>query len=105
MDEISILIITFIIFMMLISFMEKFQNIKNWFKKWKIVDTSCNNVIPHNILTFWLTPQQMKDADRIYKEKGTIEYTFYPCGGIGFGCKVKVWKTNEYIDITDVSNW
>lgn len=83
-----------------------FDKIKRFFKRWKIVDTRKYNLDPikHN-LRFELTDQQVRDSERIYKEKGTIEYTFYPCGGIGFGCKVKVWKTGEYIDITDCSNW
>ena len=84
------------------------NKIKHWFKKWKIlVNTDRFKVepFPYPYTRFELTPKQMEDAKKIYEEKGTIEYTFYPCSGIGWGCKVKVWNTNEYIDITDVSNW
>lgn len=78
----------------------------NWFKKWKLVDTTKYSIEPHGKPgKFQLTNQQIEQANKIYKEKGTIEYIFYPCGGLGYGVKVKVWKTNEYIDITDVSNW
>ena len=42
---------------------------------------------------------------KIYKEKGTIAYIFYPCGGIAWGVKVRVLNTGEEIDITDVSCW
>lgn len=89
------------------KFIVMWDKIKHWFKKWKFVNTDQYRVdpFPYPYLRFELTPKQMEQAKQIYKDKGTIEYTFYPCGGIGWGCKVKVWETNEYIDITDVSNW
>lgn len=53
---------------------------------------------------FSLSPKEYEDAEKIYKEKGTIEYIFYPCG-IAWGVKVKVVKTGEEINITDVETW
>lgn len=78
----------------------------NWFKKWKLVDTTKYDIEPIGRKgKFQLSDREIEDAETIYKAHGTIEYTFYPCAGIGWGVKVKVWKTGEYIDITDVSNW
>ena len=54
---------------------------------------------------FSLSPQEYEDAEKIYKEKGTLEYIFYPCAGLAWGVKVKVIKTGEIINITDVSCW
>ena len=86
--------------------MKILKNFIKWCGKWKVVDTSKYEIeLPGTRERFELTPAQKARADQIYKDKGTIEYTFYPCGGIGWGCKVKVWSTGEYIDITDVSNW
>ena len=42
---------------------------------------------------------------KIFKEKGTISYEFYPCAGIGWGVRLHVLKTGEIIDITDVESW
>lgn len=83
------------------------KKIKHWLTKWKFVNTDKYSIeeYPYPFTRFELTKQQMRNVDRIYKEKGTLEYTFYPCGGIGWGFKVKIWKTNEEIDLTDVSNW
>lgn len=80
-------------------------NCKNWFKKWKLVDSSKFRIIPFSETGrfFKLTAQEKEDAEKIYKEKGTIAYTFYPCGGIGWGVKVCVLDTGEEIDITDYS--
>ena len=78
----------------------------NWFKKWKLVDTTKYSTEPkYKRGRFQLTEKQLEEIDKIIKEKGTVEFTFYPCGGIGYGVKVKVWKTGEYIDITDVNSW
>lgn len=83
------------------------NKIKHWLKKWKVVNTNRFSIepFPYKNLRFELTDKQMKQSEQISKEKGTIEYTFYPCRGLGWGCKVKVWETNEYIDITDTDNW
>lgn len=82
------------------------RGVKLWCKKWKLVDKTKNKIIPQSEMKryFSLSPQEYKDAERIYKEKGTIEYHFCP-GTIGWGVKVKVLKTGEEIDITDVSCW
>lgn len=83
------------------------RNTKLWCKKWKLIDKSKNKIIPNSELGryFSLSPKEYKDAEKIYKEKGTIEYIFYPCAGIGWGIKVKVLKTGEEINITDVNCW
>lgn len=82
-------------------------NCRHWFKKWKLVDSSKCRIIPFSEMGrfFELTSQEKKDAEKLYKEKGTISYEFYPCGGIGWGIKIHVLKTNEIIDITDVDSW
>ena len=76
-------------------------------KRWKLVDKYSNKIVPNSELKryFSLSPQEYKDAEKIYKEKGTIAYIFYPCGGIAWGVKVRVLDTNEEIDITDVTCW
>jgi len=81
---------------------------KNWFKKWKLVDSSKFRIIPFSEMGrfFELTPQEKKDAEKIYKEKGTISYEFYPCGGIGWGVRVHLLDTkDETINITDITSW
>ena len=82
------------------------RNVKLWCKKWKLVDKSKNKIIPQSEMKryFSLSPKEREDAEKIYKEKGTIEYTFYPTG-IAWGVKVRVLKTGEEIDITDVTCW
>ena len=83
------------------------RNLKLWCKKWKLIDKSENRIIPNSEMKryFSLSPQEYEDAEKIYKEKGTIAYIFYPCGGIAWGIKVRVLDTDEEIDITDTSNW
>ena len=83
------------------------RKIKYWIRRYKILDTWKYRYYPLSEadLYFRLSPIERLKADKILEEKGNIEYIFYPCGGIGWGVKVKVWKTNEYIDITDVSCW
>ena len=83
------------------------HRLKNEFKRWKVVDKYSNRIIPIEDMDihFTLSPIEYEQAEKIYKEKGTIEYTFYPCGGIGWGVKIRVLKTGEEIDITDVSCW
>ena len=85
-----------------------FKNkLKRESKRWKIVDTFSNKIIPLDNMKryFSLSPQEYEDAEKIYKEKGTIAYIFYPCGGIAWGIKVRVLDTDEEIDITDVTCW
>lgn len=76
-------------------------------KKWKLVNTDKYRIekYPYPNIRFELTPEQTKLCRNIYKHNGSLEYTFYPCSGIGWGCKVKVRKTGEIINITDVSSW
>ena len=83
------------------------RGIKLWCKKWKLVDKSENKIIPQSEMKryFSLSPKEFADAEKIYKEKGTLEYIFYPCGGIAWGVRVRVIKTGEIINITDVSCW
>lgn len=85
--------------------MRFWRKFKYKFLRWKLINTSKYLIIPKDKYYFILSDKEQQKAKEIYKNKGTIEYTFYPCGGIGWGCKVKVWKTNEYIDITDMSDW
>lgn len=84
-----------------------FKKIKHWFKKWKLVDTDHFSIdpFPYPYMRFELTALQNWKAKQIFKEKGTVEYTFYPRKGVGWGVKVKVWETGEYIDITDSNKW
>ena len=83
------------------------QKIKSEIKRWKLVDKYSNRIVPIDDMKryFSLSPQEYKDAEKIYKEKGTIAYIFYPCGGIAWGVKVRVLDTNEEIDITDITCW
>lgn len=83
------------------------ETIRDWVTRFKIVDTWNYMIIPHshNKYYFKMSPQEYEDADNIYKDKGTISYEFYPCGGIGWGLKVRIVKTGEVFDITDVSSW
>ena len=76
-------------------------------KRWKLVDVHSNKIIPFDDMKryFSLSPKEYEDAQKIYKEKGTISYEFYPCGGIAWGVKVKVLKTGEEINITDIESW
>ena len=82
------------------------HRLKYQLKRWKIVDKYSYKIIPIEDLKryFILTKEEYKDAQIIYKEKGTISYEFYPTG-IGWGVKIHVEKTGEVIDITDVSTW
>ena len=80
---------------------------KDYLRRWKIVDTWKYRIIPHSEMDrhFILSSIEKNEADEIYKEKGTLEYHFFPCSGIGWGVRVKVVKTDEIIDITDITNW
>ena len=65
------------------------RNLKLWCKKWKLIDKSENRIIPNSEMKryFSLSPQEYEDAEKIYKEKGTLEYIFYPCAGLAWGVK------------------
>lgn len=81
------------------------MNIKNWFKKWKLYDSSKYDIIPKYIkYNFRLSPTQIKQVEKLYSKYGNMDYIFYYTG-IGIGFKVKIWKTNEYIDLTDYDTW
>lgn len=85
-----------------------FWNKIKWkFTKWKLVDTSKYDLVPWEDKKryFILSPKEYEDAEKLYKEKGTISYEFYPCAGIAWGVKIHVLKTDEIIDISDVSTW
>ena len=83
------------------------RKLKSLLKRWKIVDTYKYWIVPEldRNRHFILTEKEYNKACEVYKEKGTITYEFYPCGGIGWGVKIHVLKTNEIIDITDVDSW
>jgi hypothetical protein len=83
------------------------QKIKFEIKRWKLVDKYSNRIVPIDDMKryFSLSPIEYERAKKIYKEKGTIAYIFYPCGGIAWGVKVRVLDTSEEIDITDVTCW
>ena len=83
------------------------QKIKSEIKRWKLVDKYSNRIVSIDDMKryFSLSPIEYERAEKIYKEKGTIAYIFYPCGGIAWGVKVRVLDTNEEIDITDVTCW
>lgn len=85
-----------------------FWNKLKWkFLKWKLVDTSKYCLIPweDGKRQFTLSKKEYEDSQKLYKEKGTISYEFYPCAGIGWGVKIHVLKTGEIIDISDVDSW
>lgn len=82
--------------------------IKHKFIKWKLVDTSKYCLIPRNGIgrgVFTLSDKEYEESEKLYKDKGTISYEFYPCNGIGWGVKIHVLKTGEIIDITSYDNW
>lgn len=80
------------------------RKVKHFFTKWSIVNKDKYRIIPNRELIFRLTPRQREIVNDIIRTEGTVEYTFYPCGGILWGLKVKVWKTGAYYDITDLAN-
>lgn len=83
------------------------QKIKRQLKRWKLVDKYSNRIIPNSELEryFILTPKEFEEAKKLYKEKGTLSYEFYPCAGIAWGVKIKILKTDEVIDISDYDSW
>ena len=81
--------------------------IKFTLKRWKIVDSTKYWIIPEDDRKyhFILSEKEYNEAEKLYKEKGTISYEFYPCAGFGWGIKIHVLKTDEIIDITSYDNW
>ena len=75
---------------------------KLWITKWKIVDTSKYQLVNRDELGKWfsMSDKEYKKSQKIYKEKGSISYEFYPCGGIGWGLKIHC-KDGEIIDRFD----
>lgn len=86
--------------------MKYLKNIRKWLTKWKLVDSSKYEItkFPSPTLKFVLTEWQQEQVNKLYKKYGNMDYCFY-FTGIGHGFKVKIWKTDKYIDLTDVSNW
>ena len=78
-----------------------------FFTRWKLVNKDKYCLVPwrDQKKQFTLSDKEYEDAKKIYKEKGTLAYIFYPCSGIAWGVKVRVLDTFEEIDITDVSSW
>lgn len=70
-----------------------------WLTKWKLVDTTKYELIKSNTTKFVLTDAQEEQVEKLFEEYGDMDYCFYSTG-IGIGLKVKLWKTNEYIDLT-----
>lgn len=78
-----------------------------WLTKWKLVDSTKYEIskFPYPTMRFILTEWQQLEVERLRKQYGEMDYCFYFIDGIGVGFKVKIWKTNEWIDLTDVSLW
>ena len=55
---------------------------------------------PYSTYTFKLTVWQQEQVDKLYEQYGDMDYCFYFIDGIGVGFKVKIWKTNEWIDLS-----
>jgi len=72
----------------------------------KIALWKLHNKIKENDFSkaFILTDTQKKLSEDIFKDKGNISYEFIP-NGIGYSVKIKVLKTGEIIDITDIDTW
>lgn len=91
-----------------LSFGDKMFIIWNWmtmpFRKWKLVNVFENRIIPYNTIVFILTDKEKEAADNIRKEHGDIEYIMYPFAGLGWGVKVRVIKSGEEFDITDLDS-
>lgn len=55
---------------------------------------------PYSTYTFKLTVWQQEQVDKLYEQYGDMDYCFYFIDRIGVGFKVKIWKTNEWIDLS-----
>jgi len=82
------------------------QKIKKLITRYKIADTWKYKLVPYEDSKYYfkMSPKEYEDAKRIYKEKGTISYEFYPCGGVGWGLRLHA-KCGEVIDVTDYNSW
>ena len=72
-----------------------------WLTKWKVVDTEKYRIVNKNRFVFVLTSKQQVSVERLQREKGNMDFCFYPTE-YGDGFKVKIWNTDEYIDLTDI---
>lgn len=79
--------------------------IKNLFYKYKLVNTNKYKLVKYEDLKYYFTlsPKEYEDAKKLYKDKGTISYEFYPLSGLGWGVKIHT-KNDEIFDITDFSS-
>jgi hypothetical protein len=80
------------------------SSIKYWFTKWKLINSFKYFIISNKSSIFILSSKQQEESEKIYKEKGTISYEFYPTG-IGWGLRIHCLKNDEIIDITDYSTF
>ena len=72
----------------------------NWIKK-LFGKSNTITVVPSGTQSFTLTQSQQNRVNELWKEFGAMDYCFYPCEGVGYGFKVKIWKTGEFIDLTN----
>jgi hypothetical protein len=75
------------------------RKILKWLTKWKVVDTEKYRIVNKNRFVFVLTPKQQVNVERLQKEKGNMDFCFYPTE-YGDGFKVKIWNTDEWIDLS-----
>ena len=80
------------------------RTITGIFTRYKLTDTWRYNIVPHEDLKyiFKMTPKEYDRTKKLYEEKGTISYEFYPIGGIGYG--LKIHTKDEIIDVTDLDS-
>lgn len=72
--------------------------------KYSWVNRDKYHIIPRERQVFQLSEKQKEQANKIYWEKGNIDYIFRPTE-IGWVVKIRVQLTNEEIDITDYDTW
>ena len=69
-----------------------------WLTKWKLVDTTKYDLV--NTKYFVLSENQTEKVAQLFEEYGGMDYCFYPLDN-NWGFKVKIWKKNEWIDLTE----
>ena len=77
------------------------RKILKWVAKWKLVDTEKYKIVDRSRFSFILTPKQQEEVYKLQQEKGNMDFCFYPTE-YGDGFKVKIWNTDEWIDLTEV---
>lgn len=79
-------------------------SIKRWWRNHRWVDVRDSYIIPHKNLTFWLSDEEMQQAEKFKKDhKATFyQYCFTP-GSIGVGLKIIGDGAEQ--DITDYRSW